>query len=80
MKKADSTALYALLNPKTASSTFKKGTVPMSTLATKLIRSIEEKLEANWQILSHVIFGTFVGGLVVLLILLNVGVPIVGGV
>ena len=52
----------------------------MSTLATKLIRSIEEKLEANWQILSHVIFGTFVGGLVVLLILLNVGVPIVGGV
>jgi hypothetical protein len=52
----------------------------MSTLATKLIRSIEEKFEANWQILSRVIFGAFMGGLVVLLILLNVGVPIVGGV
>jgi len=52
----------------------------MSTLATKLIRSIEEKLEANWQILSHVIFGAFMGGLVVLLSLLNAGVPIVAGV
>ena len=52
----------------------------MSALATKLIRSIEEKLEANWQTLSHVIFGAVMGGLVVLLILLNVGVPIVGGV
>ena len=33
----------------------------MSTLATKLIRSIEGKLEANWQILSHVVFGAFMG-------------------
>jgi hypothetical protein len=52
----------------------------MSTLARKLIRPLEEKLEANWQTLSHVIFGAFMGGLVVLLILLNAGVPIVAGV
>lgn len=52
----------------------------MSTLATKLSRSIEAKLEANWQKLSHVIFAAFMGGLVVLLILLNAGVPIVAGV
>ena len=52
----------------------------MSTFAMKLIGSFEKKLEANWQTLSHVIFGTFIGGLVVLLILLNAGVPIVAGV
>ena len=70
-------ALYPSLTP---CNTLKKGIAPMSTLATKLIRAFEEKLEANWQTLSHVIFGAVMGGLVVLLILLNVGVPIVAGV
>ena len=52
----------------------------MSPLATKLIRPSGEKLESHWQTLSRVIFGAFMGGLVVLLILLNAGVPIVAGV
>ncbi len=52
----------------------------MSTLATKFIGSIGKTLAANWQTLSHVIFGAFIGGLVVLLILLYSGVPIVAGV
>ena len=58
----------------------RKASVPMSTLAMNLIEAFEEKLEANWQTLSHVVFGAFMGGLVVLLILLNAGVPIVAGV
>ena len=52
----------------------------MSTLAVKVIGSIEKTLTANWQTLSHIIFGAFIGGLVVLLILLYAGVPIVAGV
>ncbi len=52
----------------------------MSPLATKFIRPFGEKLEANWQTLLHVIFGAFMGGLIVLIILLNAGVPIVAGV
>ncbi len=52
----------------------------MSPLATKFIRPFREKLEANRQTLSHVIFGAFMGGLIVLIILLNAGVPIVAGV
>jgi hypothetical protein len=66
--------------PKKPANTLKKGTVPMSTLAMKLIGPFEKKLEANWQTLSHIIFGAFIGGLVLLLILLNAGVPIVAGV
>jgi hypothetical protein len=52
----------------------------MSTLGIKLIGSIEKTLTANWQTLSHILFGAFIGGLVVLLILLYAGVPIVTGV
>ena len=54
--------------------------MPMSTLAMNLIEVFEKKLEANWQTLSHIIFGAFIGGLIELLILLNAGVPIVAGV
>jgi hypothetical protein len=52
----------------------------MSTVGIKLIGSIEKTLTANWQTLSHILFGAFIGGLVVLLILLYAGVPIVTGV
>jgi hypothetical protein len=52
----------------------------MSTIAIKLIGSVEKRLAANWQTLSHILFGAFIGGLVVLLILLYAGVPIVAGV
>jgi len=52
----------------------------MSTLGIKLIGSIKKTLAANWQTLSHILFGAFIGGLVVLLILLYAGVPIVTGV
>ncbi|MGA2313978.1 MAG: hypothetical protein ABSF87_16725 [Xanthobacteraceae bacterium] len=52
----------------------------MSKLAIKLIGSVEKTLTANWRTLSHIIFGAFIGGLVVLLILLYSGVPIVAGV
>jgi hypothetical protein len=60
--------------------TVRKAAVPMSTLAIKLIGSVEKTLTANWRTLSHIIFGAFIGGLVVLLILLYAGVPIVAGV
>ena len=52
----------------------------MSTLAVKVIGSIEKTFTANWRTLSHIIFGAFISGLVVLLILLYAGVPIVAGV
>ncbi len=52
----------------------------MWALAMKLIGSLERELEANWPMLSHIIFGAFIGGLIVLLILLNADVPIVAGV
>jgi hypothetical protein len=52
----------------------------MSTLAVKVMGSIGKTLTSNWQTLSHIIFGAFIGGLVVLLILLYAGVPIVAGV
>jgi len=46
----------------------------------KLTDYLGKKLEASWETLSHIVFGAFIGGLVVLLILLNAGVPIVAGV
>ncbi len=52
----------------------------MSTFGIKLLGSLQNKLAANWQTFAQVIFGAFIGGLVVLLILLYAGVPIVGGV
>jgi hypothetical protein len=52
----------------------------MSKLGIRLLGSVEKKLAANWQTLSHVIFGAFIGALVILLILLYAGVPIVAGV
>jgi len=52
----------------------------MSKVGIRVLGSIEKTLTANWQTLSHIIFGAFIGGLVVLLILLYAGVPIVAGV
>jgi len=42
-----------------------------------LVGYFQDKREATWETLVRVIFGTFVGGLIVLLILLYAGVPIV---
>jgi len=58
----------------------RKAPVPMSTRGIKLLGSLQKKLAAHWQTFAQVIFGAFIGGLVVFLILLYAGVPIVGGV
>ncbi len=49
----------------------------MTSLAMNLVGYFQDKREATWETLVRVIFGTFVGGLIVLLILLYAGVPIV---
>ena len=50
----------------------------MSNRAMKLVAYVQKKLEAYRQIFVGVTFGAFVGGLVVLLILLYADVPIAG--
>ena len=50
----------------------------MSNRGMKLVAYVQKKLEAYRQIFVGITFGTFVGGLVVLLILLYADVPIVG--
>jgi hypothetical protein len=46
----------------------------------RLPRNLDTLLGRDWrQTFVHVIFGSFVGGLALLLILLYAGVPIVGG-
>ena len=57
-----------------------KGKRAMLKHGMELTDYLGKKLEASWQTLSHIVFGAFIGGLVVLLILLNAGVPIVAGV
>jgi len=42
-----------------------------------LVEYFQEKREATWETVVRVVFGTFVGSLVLLLILLYAGVPIV---
>ena len=50
----------------------------MSTRAVALVRSFQNKLTAHSEICVRVTFGVFMGGLVVLLILLYADVPILG--
>lgn len=50
----------------------------MSKRVTKLVALFQKKLEAYRQIFVGITFGAFVGGLVVLLILLYADVPIAG--
>ncbi len=49
----------------------------MTSLAMNLVEYFQDKRDATWKTLVRVVFGTFVGGLVVLLILLYAGAPIV---
>jgi len=49
----------------------------MTDLAMRLVEYFQDKREATWETLVRIVFGTFMGGLVLLLILLYSGVPIV---
>jgi hypothetical protein len=49
----------------------------MTTLAMNLVGYFQDRREATWETLVRVTFGAFMGGLVILLILLYSGVPIV---
>jgi hypothetical protein len=49
----------------------------MTTLAMNLVGYLQDRRSETWETLVRVIFGTFMGGLVLLLVLLYAGVPIV---
>ena len=49
----------------------------MTSLAMNLVEYFQDNRDATWETLVRVIFGTFVGGLIVLLVLLYAGAPIV---
>ena len=49
----------------------------MTDLAMSLVEYFQDKPEATWDTLVRIVFGTFMSGLVLLLILLYSGVPIV---
>ena len=49
----------------------------MTAIATNLVEYFHERRQATWETIVRVVFGTFMGGLVLLLILLYSGVPIV---
>jgi hypothetical protein len=49
----------------------------MTTLAMNLVEYFQDRRAVAWETLVRVTFGTFMGGLVLLLILLYSGVPIV---
>jgi hypothetical protein len=49
----------------------------MTAIATNLVGYFQERRQATWETMVRVVFGTFMGGLVLLLILLYSGVPLV---
>ena len=49
----------------------------MTDLAMSVVGYFQERREATWEMLVRIVFGTFMGGLVLLLILPYSGVPIV---
>jgi len=49
----------------------------MTELAMNLVEYFQDRREAAWETVVRIIFGTFMGGLVLLLILLYSGVPII---
>ena len=51
--------------------------MPMTSLAMDFVEYFQENREATKQAFVRAIFGTFIGGLVILLILLYAGAPIV---
>jgi hypothetical protein len=49
----------------------------MTAIAMNLVEYFQDRRQATWETIVRVVFGTFMGGLVLLLILLYSGVPIV---
>ena len=49
----------------------------MTAIATNLVEYFQERRQATLETIVRVVFGTFMGGLVLLLILLYSGVPLV---
>jgi hypothetical protein len=49
----------------------------MTAIALNLVEYFQDRRQATWETLVRVVFGTFMGGLVLLLVLLYSGVPIV---
>ena len=49
----------------------------MTAIAMNLVEYLQERRQATWETLVRITFGTFMGGLVLLLVLLYSGVPIV---
>jgi hypothetical protein len=49
----------------------------MTDLAMSVVGYFQERREATWEVLVRIIFGTFMGALVLLLILSYSGVPLV---
>ena len=49
----------------------------MTTIALNLVEYFQDRREATWETVVRVMFGSFMGGLVLLLILLYSGVPII---
>ncbi len=49
----------------------------MTAIAMNLVEYFQERRQATWETIVRVVFGTFMGGLVLLLVLLYSGVPII---
>jgi hypothetical protein len=49
----------------------------MTAIAMNLVEYFQERRQATWETLVRVVFGTFMGGLIFLLVLLYSGYPIV---
>jgi hypothetical protein len=49
----------------------------MTDLAMSVVGYFQDRREATWELLTRIVFGVFMGGLVLLLILSYSGVPIV---
>jgi hypothetical protein len=49
----------------------------MTAIAMNLVEYFQERRQATWETVVRVVFGTFMGGLILLLVLLYSGFPIV---
>jgi hypothetical protein len=49
----------------------------MTAIAMNFVEYFQERRQATWETLVRVVFGTFMGSLILLLVLLYSGVPIV---
>jgi hypothetical protein len=55
----------------------KRASLPMTEFAMSLVGYFQDKREATWETFVRIVFSTFIGGLVLLLVLLYAGVPLV---